>query len=446
MKDGGSQFSHVVFDTAIRAAVSLWRGGCRARATCVAGMWCLLPWVGPASLPRAVLQLSVATAGVGMAFLHTSRGAMDRLTRWPRADRVVQHLSGTTGRVTVDLSGMAEGIGVLTSSWLFVGPVPLGTLPVAVRTLGVTFGVVYAWDAYLQAMIDPGWYNPDLRPSPTMRALRVACPFILASILLADLWPWSAATGQVPLAARFFLVLCPFLYFPAWAAFEAMLRATAGQLANAEALWRQNAATDLHSMVKNSVGTLRQYVEEPAPQLEEIRGLARTAMVLVEELRQDMLGLRDGTEPRGFPDLWGVIMRVLPASQRLKCRLDHASHATLSSTDYQLARQVVPDLLSNSLKAGAGSVTVACEHRAEGVGTMISIEVSDDGPGIDEDVLADPTSSMYVLHRRIAAFGGGIQWRRVSGKTVVTASWLLQEDDDVSGGGTHALTAIEGQA
>lgn len=443
MNGSGPQPSRVVFDTAIRAAVSLWWGGCRARALCVAGMWCLLPWVGVADLPRAVLQLSAAALGVGVGFLHMSAGAMDRLTRWPRADRLVQHLAGTTGRVTVDLSGMAEGIGVLTSSWLFVGPVPLEGLPVAVRTLGIAFGVVYAWDAYLQAMIDPGWYNPDARPSRTMRALRVACPFILASVLLADLWPWNAATGQVPLTARFFLVLCPFLYLPAWAAFEVMLRATAGQLSNAESLWRQGAATDLHSMVKNSVGTLRQYVEEPEPQLEEIRGLARTAMLLVEELRQDLLAPRDHNEPQGFGDLWTVIMKVFPAPQRRKCRLHDASGTVLSSTDYQLARQVLPDLLSNALKAGAGQVTVSCGQRAAGVRTVIFIEVADDGPGIDEDVLADPTSSMHLLHRRISRFGGGIHWHRASGMTVVSADWALH--DDSSGDGmARALTAKEG--
>ena len=186
------------FNTALNAGTRLWRAGCWIRATLLTGMWITLAWAPLPELPRAGAQLLVTTLALLLAFAHIMPGGLNVLASIPGMARLANHLAGTSGRATVDVSGLAEGLGALLATWLYVGWFPLPGLPVGVRSTGVALAIGYGWEAVLQAVIDPGWYNPDMRAQRPMRIFRYLIPVILSGIFTFVLWPWTDTAAQVP--------------------------------------------------------------------------------------------------------------------------------------------------------------------------------------------------------------------------------------------------------
>jgi hypothetical protein len=417
-----------MFSTALRASIPLWWAGCWIRAGLLLAMWGTLAWAAPGGMVRGAAQLVPAAVAISLAFAHTRPDALNRLRQIRGAARLADHLLGTSGRATIDAAGIAEGIGVLLAAWLFVGPFPVASLSPGVRTVGVTLAVAYAWDAVLQAVIDPGWYNPDRQPSQPMRIFRLAIPPLLCLILLAALFPYNEIAAQVPVPAYLALAATPLFYFPLWAMFDVLLRASVRQTAGARVLWRQEISMDLHSQVKNSVSLLRRYLDEPAPELGEIRSLAREVMMRVEEMRRDVLESSGRRVQRPFGDLMQTTLRIMPSRQRAQCVLAAGSDGlVLSPADYQIARRVVPDLVSNALNSGAKKVIVECVAVADsGHGREILVAVEDDGPGIRREDLGKPDSSMALLRSRLILLGGEIEWTASTLGTRVEAHWPSQ--------------------
>jgi signal transduction histidine kinase len=417
-----------MFSTALRASIPLWRAGCWIRAGLLLAIWGTLAWAAPGGMVRGAAQLVPAAAAISLAFAHTRPGALLRLRRIPGAARLADHLLSTSGRATIDASGVAEGIGILLAAWLFVGPFPIDSLGPGARTAGVALAVAYAWDAVLQAVIDPGWYNPDQPPPRAMRILRAAIPPLLCGVLLVTLFPYNQIAAQVPVPVYLALAATPLLYFPLWAMFDVLLRASVSHAASAGVLWRQEISIDLHSQVKNSVSLLQRYLDEPAPELGEIRSLAREVMMRVEEMRRDVLESPGRRAQRPFGDLMQMTLRIMPSHQRPLCALAAGSDGVvLSPADYQIARRVVPDLVSNALNSGAKKVNVECVAVADGGhGRQIRLAVEDDGPGIRREDLGKPDSSMTILRSRLVLLGGEIEWAASRLGTRVEARWPSQ--------------------
>jgi hypothetical protein len=415
------------FNTAVRAARPLWRGGCWLRAGLLAAIWGTLAFAAPGELPRGVALLLPGTAAVLLAFAHTSADTLDGLRMLPGARQLVGHLSGTSGRATVDVPGLAEGTGALLASWLYVGPFPLPSLPPWVRTLGIVLVVAYVWDAVFQAVVDPGWYNPTDPPPLGMRIFRPTIPLILAGIFLFDLWPYTAVSAQVPPAVHALLTASPLAYYPVWAAFDVLLAASAWYAAVARRQSRREVGGDLHSFVKNPVSILHRYVTAEDPGLDQVRELSHAALLMVEELRQDLLSARPAVPgPRSFGELWSVLAVLLPADGRVCAVEPGALAVALPPADYQLARRILPDLLSNALRAGASRVLVDCRVLATGQGHRVQIEVRDDGPGPPPAFLDKPMSSLAVLRTRLDRLGGELAWQRRDGLTSAVAGWPRQ--------------------
>ncbi|WP_377267349.1 hypothetical protein [Peterkaempfera sp. SMS 1(5)a] len=425
------EFSQAVFGTALRAASTLWWAGCCFRAACVAGAWVVLAVSHTGEPLRAALQLGAASAGVGIAFLHTRSAALERLaeTGPPAVQRLAAHLLTTPGRATLDASGVAETIGAFLVLWLFTGLLPLPGLTQGQRVCGVLFGVLYSLSAALQAMVDPGWYSVDRRPSPRMRRLRTLLPVVFSAMLVVYLFPYNdrAAELTVPL----YLALCatPFGYYPVWAGFDVMLRAAASHTVNRHDLWRRGAAVDMHSIARNAVSLLQQYVNEPDPDPREVRRLVREAMMQVEEARLDVLSDANRSGPRPFGELWALVQRTLPASERARCTVPRtAPDPQLSPVDYQIARRVLPDLLTNALAAGAARIEVRCAATEQG---RITLTVADDGPGLTAEpgTSAPAHSSSRLLRHWLAAYDGAIGWRGGGHGTVAEVHWRSQRNE-----------------
>ncbi|MFJ6214142.1 ATP-binding protein [Streptomyces sp. NPDC092296] len=424
----GDEAAQAVFGTALGAASVLWWAGCWFRAACVAGMWVLLAVARPDEPLRAVVQLGLTSAGVALAFLHTRSGALERLldVRLPSVRRLAAHLLGTSGRATLDASGAAEIVGVFLALWLFTGVLPLPGLTPAQRVTGIVLGVLYALSAALQGMIDPGWYSVDSPPAPALRRLRPVLPLVFAGMLAGYLYPYNDSAAQLTVPGYLALCATPLGYYPLWGAFDATLRAAAGHAVASHRLWRRGTAVDMHSIARNAVSLLQQYADEPDPQLREVRRLVREAMMQVEEARQDVLSGEHRRGPRAFGELWDLVMRTLPATRRERCASDEDSARTrLSPVDYQIARRVLPDLLTNALNAGADRVEVRCSTHRPG---RVLLTATDDGPGVDGEPAADgsPYGSSRVLRHWLATHGGDIRWRSHHPGTTVEVCWQAQ--------------------
>ena len=412
-----------MFNTALNADSRLWLAGCWTRAALLAGMWVTLAWAPAAELPRAFAQLLVAAAGLLLGFASITPGGREMVARVPGTSVLVNHF-GTFRRAAVDAPALAEGLGAFLAGWLYVGWFPLAGLPTAVRSLGLAMAVCYGWENLLQTVIHPGWYNRDAPPARALRAFRYIIPAISAGGFTFFLLPWSAADTQVPLSLRILLSASPLVYYPLWAAFDIMLKASVTSLRNSENLWRWDTWGDAHGSVKNTLVFLNQYVEEPEADLEEIRSLTRNALVVMDEFKGQLVGGR-AQDPGGgsVGELWGSVLRALGSPRRVRCVLDgESARIRLSATDYQVARRILPDLVSNALKAGASAVNARCS--ISGQPAQVQIEIADDGPGLTTGDISDPRTSLRMLSAWLGERKGDIKHSaNAIGGTTAVAHW-----------------------
>jgi hypothetical protein len=186
---------------------------------------------------------------------------------------------------------------------------------------------------------------------------------------------------------------------------------------------------DAHGTVKNTLVFLNQYVEEPEPDLEEIRSLTRNALVVMDEFKGQLVGGR-AQDPAGgsVGELWGSVLRARGSPRRVRCILDgESAQVRLSATDYQVARRVLPDLVRNALKAGAGAVGARCS--VGGQPAQVRIEVSDDGAGLTADDMSDPRSSLRMLSAWLGERKGDIRHAaNAMGGTTAVAYWCADPD------------------
>jgi hypothetical protein len=110
----------------------------------------------------------------------------------------------------------------------------------------------------------------------------------------------------------------------------------------------------------------------------------------------------------------------------VRCILDSEStQLRLSATDYQVARRVLPDLVSNALKAGASAVDARC--RIGGQPAQVRIEIADDGAGLTAGDLNDPRSSLRMLGAWLGERKGDIRHSaNAAGGTTAVAYWRAE--------------------
>jgi signal transduction histidine kinase len=401
------------FDLAVRITSSLWLIGCWLRAGLLTGCWLLLLWAPTSQLAKAVGQLGFGTLAVGLAFAHRSPAALERLARLPGLRVLADHLTTSLDRATANASGLAEGVGAYLMAWVFLGPFPVTGLPVPVRIAGIAFATCYVWDAVLQAMIDPSWYNRRQPPSRPMRVFRWLIPLWLVSVEVIAYGPYSDAAREVPAAVRYALAATPLLYYPVWAAYEVMLRAAAEQVRTAEQQWRADIASDLHSAVKNPLTLLQTHLSGTSPALEESRSLVREARISVEDLRCQLQAPKHpsgGSGTRPFAELWELVARIVPSAARERCRLvAGAGEVQLHDADRLLLQRVLADLLTNAVAHGGHDVRVDLRSRPSTDGEpTLHLQVDDDGPGLPAGSLTDPRSSLRLLRERLRRLGGDL--------------------------------------
>lgn len=420
----------VVYAIAIRYQTPLWRVGAMLRAGCMAGFWVLLWWFPHQTWPKDAAMLVLGTAGAVTAWAHNRSSLLDFLVARDVVvlSRAARHLLRARERATADLSGLLEGFGIILAALLFAGPLQVRPVPATVYAIGLVLVTVHVWSAFLQAMTDSSWYAPGATLGRAMLALRPAMPLLVALIAFAILaYPVYWRHQQVPggmfgaaLAAGTILLLVPFT-----SVYELLLR---GARDTSSAQARRDRAEDaitVHSLVKNAAYVLVNQVDRDPGAGAETRSLARAMLALSEEARLMVLG--QAAELGSVEMLWRCVACTLPSGGTTTVALDPASFAVrLSSTDYQLARRCLVDLITNAWKAGATRVDVAISVREQpaSVRTQTVLRVDDDGPGMPDGVLDDPATSLAVMAGHLRAYAGSLTFAaRPGGGTRACVQW-----------------------
>jgi signal transduction histidine kinase len=396
----------------------------------MAGFWLLLPWFPYRSLIQDAAMLALGSIGAVTSWAHNRSSLLDFMAAHNIAglSHAARHLLAARKRATADLAGLLEGFGIISVGLLFAGPLEVRPLPATVYRLGLLLITVHVWSMFLQTMTDSSWYSPDPPPGRAVLLLRPAIPAIVALIASAILaYPVYWLHQPVPggLFAVFLVAAVILLLLPFTAVYELTLRGACEASVAQGRRDRADAAVTVHSLVKNAAYALLNEVDKDRSAGAETRSLAREMLALSEEARLTVLGR--ASELSNVDLLWRCVTRTLPSGRGTTVELDPSSRAALlSSTDYQLARRCLADLMTNAWKAGANQIDVgiSVEKPSASVRTQTVLRVDDDGPGMPEDAVRDPNTSLVLLAEHLRGYAGSLAFtRRADGGTRACVRW-----------------------
>jgi signal transduction histidine kinase len=109
-----------------------------------------------------------------------------------------------------------------------------------------------------------------------------------------------------------------------------------------------------------------------------------------------------------------TLARAVGAKADVDIRIDR-----LSSSDHDLARLVLNDLVGNALNAGAGAIQVTIVAD----GALVAISVTDDAPPMARGVWKTPETSSARLAGRLGGLSGSLTSEQNGTTKTVTARW-----------------------
>ncbi|MFD3779793.1 ATP-binding protein [Streptomyces sp. NPDC058612] len=434
--------------TAVRALDSLHRTTAWLRCASMAVLWTSLAWTPASARTHSALALLLATVGAVLSLLHAhpeARASLEEASeRLPGLYRLFDHLDGARGRASFNLPGLAEGFGMAAMGLGLVGPYGPDGPGVSVMIVQLSALMVFVALVFVNIVCDAGYYAPSQHVKLgndrstgaadgwlvlLRRLIPVGALLIAGGLFVPD---WTASLTAVPRAARVCVVLGVGAVAVVWWSFDRILDAAVTTAVDLERGVRDEACRDLHSMSKTGVSMAIEAEQSDHYERAEVRGLLRDALVRIEEMRLDWLD--PGRGPGGtVGTLWDAVLCVMRGELRERCDLEPGSASVaLPSTDYQLARRVVSDLVANAVRAGALKVVVSVRVAREsdthgGRAVRIRITVADDGPGMGSDALGR-NSSLVVLKRDLDRYQGFIEFAACEGGgTRVDADWSSRQ-------------------
>lgn len=150
----------------------------------------------------------------------------------------------------------------------------------------------------------------------------------------------------------------------------------------------------LHSHVKSGIASIRADVDDPPRVQEKLDELEQA----VSNYRIELLLTRDQVP---LAALLSERVRTFSGVLRIGST-PRVGPASVARPIAILVGRALGDLLSNSAKHGATAVDIACDISRG----LISVEVTDDGPGLPEGVLDDEARSLNHLRGAARALGG----------------------------------------
>ncbi|NRQ31855.1 hypothetical protein HII36_08380 [Nonomuraea sp. NN258] len=443
----------MMWATAVRAMDAQHQTSSWVRLGLVAILWVSVPGVADEDRTRVALQLIPMTIGSVLAYIHPRPALVDRLPYRFGLGALAAHLTSTRGRTKIDIPGLFEGFGLVAAAMAYAGPWAAQGLSVDARIVAMVAVTVFGWSIFVNVELDPGYYAPrnTVRiggevssgpPTSILIMLRYLFPPIVALAAGALFVPaWTPELAAVPAALRWILAASYLGLSLVKICFDQVLEAAAATVADAENLVRRAAAEDLHSWSKNSVSSILNAVESPYLEWAEVRGLARDTLSRIEQMRREWVRFDRTSDLRPLEELWEATLTVLPRFQRERCTMDKESLGLrLGSTDLQLVGRLLIDLVINALKAGAEHVAVAVRPISLKGQRGVEVTVRDDGPGMPDDVLDDPHTSLAILSWELSRYSGGLDFAPGPDRngTVVRACWCSA---DISPQSTSSATA-----
>ncbi|MGW3851307.1 ATP-binding protein [Streptomyces fagopyri] len=446
--DGSEKRADLRWVTAVRALDSLHRTTAWLRCGSTAVLWASLAWTPASTRTHSALALLLATAGAVLSLLHAYPEVRARLEeasdRLPALYPLFDHLDGARGRASFNLPGLTEGFGMAVMGLALVGPFgPAGT-DVSVSIVQLSAVMMFVALVFINIVCEPGYYAPAQQVKLgsdrsagaaewwlvlLRRLIPVGALLIAGALFVPD---WTVSLRAVPRAARVCAVLGVGAVALVWWAFDRILDAAVTTAVDIERSVRNEACRDLHSMSKTGVSMVVTAEQSDNYARAEVRGLLRDALVQIEEMRLDWLDPGRGTGGT-VGTLWDAVLCVMVSELRGRCVLDPGSASVaLPSTDYQLARRVLSDLVANAVKAGALKVEAKVDTDSAsdvrcGPAVRIRITVADDGSGMSSDPVGK-NSSLVVLQRDLDRYQGSIEFAaRKGGGTAVHANWVSQQ-------------------
>lgn len=391
-------------------------------------MWSAL---GPTSSPWWWAVTGPAFAGSVLGILHTHQDLIEAMMRSRLAPlRLIGRELDLHGWQKVNLPAILETLGPLAFAWAAGAPSGPFAGQAGPQLLAAAAALLYSGLGTLHWIIESVFYQFEPTKSWSVgfaRLARATVPALFAAVY-AVLLARGAANTALPCLAAVFLLL-----YPAVVVYEKMLASALNEMRPAIVAQRLKDATIVHSSISNPL----HYAVQAA------RGRsAADAEPLMVYLRGELQRCLDELDHQHPPATIGEIVEGVRASllpdDRHRLTFASAPNGPTSSRrlgamDASLARSVLADLCCNALK----EVRDGHRPQARVTGTItenvITLCVSDDGPGISPTGPAARGSSLERLCQLLDQLQGSltIQPSDDTG-TSVTASWTLSGQEGTS--------------
>ncbi len=288
------------------------------------------------------------------------------------------------------------------------------------RLVMLAAGTVFLITTALLIFNDHTWYNPGETDPPAWHEIfrLLAGPITALPVCLIAL---PADWGPNGWLAALAISLMPLAVVGSRISDTDLILKTLPALVQEEShAGRELVLSETHGALSTNLRLIEQQAREIrdlAPTLYELAVSANSR--LRETLTLAQLG-RDSS--RSVQNLEAPVL-TLARAVGAKANVD-ITVETLSSTDRDLARLVLNDLVGNALNAGAGAIDVAI---APDDG-RVAISVTDDAPPMVDGVWKTPGTSSARLEARLGDLSGSLTSAHNGATKTVTARWVPESE------------------
>jgi signal transduction histidine kinase len=287
------------------------------------------------------------------------------------------------------------------------------------RLTMLTAGMAFLVSTALLIFNDHTWFNPDEANPPAWheifrRLAGLIVSGLVAAVALpapwpADGWPAAVVISLIPLTINFRIIDTDLIMKPLTALVQEESHSG-----------RELVISETHGALSTHLRLMEQQaraVRHIAPNLYDLAVSANSR--LRETLTLSRLGQDSSTSVQNLEAPVQTLARAVGAKAVVEVEVE-----TLGTTDRDLARLVLNDLVGNALNAGATVVHV----RITTDGPLVMISVTDDAPPMAFGVWKTPDTSSARLEARLSDLAGSLTSRQDTETKTVSARWMPVAD------------------
>jgi hypothetical protein len=282
-------------------------------------------------------------------------------------------------------------------------------------------GTVFLITTSLLIFNDHTWFNPNEMDPPAWHEIfrRLAGPITALPVCLIALpadwgpngWLAALAISLMPLAVVGSRISDT----------DLIMKALPNLVQEESHAGRELVISETHGALSTNLRLIEQRTREIRdvnPSLYELAVSANSR--LRETLTLAQLDRDSSTSVQNLEAPVLTLARAVGAKADVDIRIDR-----LSSSDHDLARLVLNDLVGNALNAGAGAIQVAIMAD----GALVAISVTDDAPPMARGVWKTPETSSARLAGRLGGLSGSLTSEQNGTTKTVTAAGNRKASD-----------------